>query len=550
MQNPIDYERGQEVSLAKTLEKEEENSTCAGQAFRGLENGNAPSTGIPGRKCSGDTGRAQGSNPLVSHPPTGNHICFELSGRSRKGRSVKRIWLALCMVSMLTCSTRANDAALLLKVGAFDVDVSPPIGSPLAYDPCVAVAMSLRANGIVIVGAGQPIVLCSVDWIGISNSAHTAWRRSLASATDTSPERVTVHTVHQHDAPFLDFAADAILAERGLGGLLFDVKFAQQVIDNVSAAAREAKRNAKPVTHLGLGQATVEKVASNRRILDVNGKVRATRYTACQDPSLRLEPEGVIDSRLKSISFWEEDQPVAVMTYYATHPQSYYRRGVANPDFPGMARFLRQVTLNGVPHIHFNGAGGNIGAGKYNDGSPDHRQVLATRMASAMAAAYANTERTPITPQDVTWEMRDVAIPPAPHLDETELLHILDDETAPKLARGNAARDLAWLRRCENGDELTVTSLNLGTASIVHLPGEPVVEYQLYAQQLQPSRFIAVAGYGDYGMGYICLESHYAEGGYEASQRASRVAPHTEHRLKSAIRGVLRARDDELPEPP
>ena len=47
--------------------------------------------------------------------------------------------------------------------------------------------------------------------------------------------------------------------------------------------------------------------------------------------------------------------PVAVLTYYATHPQSYYRTGLANPDFPGMARDQRQVAT-GVPHIHFNGA--------------------------------------------------------------------------------------------------------------------------------------------------------------------------------------------------
>ena len=426
-----------------------------------------------------------------------------------------------------------------LQVGVFDIDVSPPVGSPLAYDPCDSVAMSLRASGIVIVGAESPIVLCSVDWIGIANSAHTQWRSALAKATGTTIDRVTVHTIHQHDAPFCDFSANDILAERGVGGILFDVKFAQHAIARIATAARQAASSPVTISHVGVGQATVEKVASNRRIVGLDGKVRATRYTACRDPELRLEPEGTIDPRLKSISFWKDETPVAVLTYYATHPQSYYRRGVANPDFPGMARFLRQVTLNGVPHVHFNGAGGNIGAGKYNDGSERNRQLLATRMADAMADAFDKTERTPVAASDVHWTSTEIAIPPAPHLSEPGLLKILDDTSETAVNRGIAATNLAWLRRCGNGSKLSVTCLDLGPARIVHLPGEAVVEYQLFAQQISPDRFTAVAAYGDYGTGYICLEEHYREGGYEASQRASRVSPQTEPILKAAIREVL-----------
>jgi hypothetical protein len=81
--------------------------------------------------------------------------------------------------------------------------------------------------------------------------------------------------------------------------------------------------------------------------------------------------------------------------------------------------------------------------------------------------------------------------------------------------------------------------VQVGPASILCLPGEAVVEYQLFAQQLQADRFTAVAAYGDYGTGYVCLAEHYQQGGYEASQRASRVAPGVEAVLKDAIRHVL-----------
>jgi len=59
-------------------------------------------------------------------------------------------------------------AAEPIRVGTFEVDASPPVGSPLAYDPTKGVQTPLSCRGIVLAGAGKPIVLCAVDWIGIS----------------------------------------------------------------------------------------------------------------------------------------------------------------------------------------------------------------------------------------------------------------------------------------------------------------------------------------------------------------------------------------------
>ena len=74
-----------------------------------------------------------------------------------------------------------------------------------------------------------------------------------------------------------------------------------------------------------------------------------------------------------------------MLSYYATHPQSYYGQGGVSYDFVGMARAQRESALPGVPHIHFNGASGNVAAGKYNDGSPANRAVLASRLAAGMS---------------------------------------------------------------------------------------------------------------------------------------------------------------------
>lgn len=409
----------------------------------------------------------------------------------------------------------------------------------MAYDRCDAVGMPLTARGIVLVGSGQPIVLCAVDWIGISNGGYQRWRETIAKEVETSPERVSIHSLHQHDAPRCDFSAEQLLADEGLGGVMFDVAFARQTIDKVAQAVKEATETARVVTHVGLGQAKVEKVASNRRILGPDGKIKVMRFTACADPKVRAEPEGTIDPFVKAISFYNEDKSLAVLTYYATHPQSYYRTGVAHADFPGMARFLRQTTLNGLTHVHFNGAGGNIGAGKYNDGSHENRQTLAVRLAEGMAKSFQATEIHAISAADVAWKTVAVALPVSLHLNEENLSARLKDSKVAAPERCGIAKDLVWLRRCQAGDTVDLTCLTLGPARVLHMPGELVVEYQLAAQKMRPDLFVAMAAYGEYAPGYICMKEQYDQGGYEDSPRASKVAPEVEEVLMTGMKKLL-----------
>jgi len=441
-------------------------------------------------------------------------------------------------------SLAAESAAVLktsgLRVATFDRDVTPPIGSHLAYDPVTNKGdLNLRARGVVLLDAGDPIVLCAVDWIGIANEGHDAFRSALARAAGTSPDRVAVHTLHQHDAPDCDFLAERILKEAGMDARQYEGSFQRQAIASLAEAVREALPRAQAVTHLGLGEARVEKVASNRRVPGPDGKVRGVRYTACTDADLRAAPEGTIDPMVSLVSFWNGDNPVAVLSYYATHPQSYYRTGIPNPDFPGIARFLRQLAVPSALHVHFNGAGGNIGAGKYNDGSPTNRLALAERLADGMRRAWEKTQREPLTPGDVHWTVESVALPPSKHLSVETLEAELKDRD-PRLATQGDASRLAWLRRCQAGHRLDVACLQLGRARLLHLPGELFVEYQLAAKAQRPDRFVAMAAYGDYAPWYIGTAVAYEQGGYETEPRSSNVAPEVEGVLMGAIRKLLR----------
>jgi hypothetical protein len=459
-----------------------------------------------------------------------------------------RISLLLLLICHIAWPTQGADTApqqagatdTQLSIAVFDIDATPPIGSMMAYDPVTNKwDLSLRARGIVLLGAGEPIVLCAIDWIGIANEGHDAFCSGLARAAGTSPNRVAVHVLHQHDAPDCDFSAEKILKEAQVEPRQFESSFQRQTLSALENAVRASLRSAQPITDLGLGEARVEQVASNRRIMGPDGKVRAVRYTTTTDASLRAEPEGTIDPIISLVSFWNGNKPVAVLSYYATHPQSYYRTGIPNPDFPGVARFLRQLAVPSALHIHFNGAGGNIGAGKYNDGSHENRRILAERLADGMRRAWDATKREPLSSNMVGWKVEPVSLPVSKELDEAKLQEQLKSRDARFMAVGGPSK-LAWLQRSREGREIDVTCLKLGRARVLHLPGELFVEYQLNAKAARPDLFVAMAAYGDYGPWYIGTAVAYEQGGYETSPPASNVGPGAEAELMRAIRKLLK----------
>lgn len=438
-----------------------------------------------------------------------------------------------------------------LRVATFRVDATPPLQSPLCSGNVAAashIVDRLTARGLVLLGAGQPIVLCTVDWVGISNASHDAWRRALAGATGTSPDRVSVHVVHQHDAPWADASAEQLLAEHGLSGAMFDVAHAAKTRERCAAAARLAIDRARPVTHVSHGLAPVEKVASTRRILGANGKVRHVRYSSCREQDAIVAPEGQVDPFVRVVGLWSGERPVAVLSWYACHPQSFYGKGGVCTEFVGLARSVREAALGGVPHLHFDGAGGDVACGKYNRGwpEPETRLLLAYRLAGAMRTAWEQGEKIALNAGEVEWRTVAVRLPLRGFLIEKELVRKLGDPRGSLRKRIRAARDLAWARRVRAGHRITLGCLALGPIRVVHMPGELFVAYQLAAQKMRPDLFVGMAAYGDMGPGYIGTALAYEQGGYETTWRpeeessVSRVAPSVEEVLTRAMRELLR----------
>src|SRR5262245_36691664 len=124
--------------------------------------------------------------------------------------------LAIWLTAPMCVTASDGPAAEPLRIAMFDVDASPPIGSPLAYDPTREVTTPLSCRGIVLLGNEAPIILCALDWIGVGNDGHREFRERLAEAAGTTPDRVAVHALHQHDAPWCDFSMAELATADGI----------------------------------------------------------------------------------------------------------------------------------------------------------------------------------------------------------------------------------------------------------------------------------------------------------------------------------------------
>ncbi|MFH1969008.1 MAG: hypothetical protein ABIJ53_01675 [Verrucomicrobiota bacterium] len=433
----------------------------------------------------------------------------------------------------------------MIKIAAFQTDATPPLGSPLCIGlvkPAKKIAAPLSARGLVILGNEAPVIICTVDWVEIGNGGHDFWRKVLAEAAGTTVERVAIHTHHPHDTPSYCFSSEELADLKSFAGTMENTSFAENVARATAETLHSALVSAKPVTHYGYGKAKVSQVASNRRILGNDGRVAHWRGSACKDKTIRDMPEGLIDPWLQNLSFWNGEEPIASLTYYATHPQSFYGDGAVNPDFVGLARSIRESTLPDVAHLHFDGCGGNIAAGKYNDRSPKNRLILAQRLLKGMESAWSKTKKYPLKDSEFCWRVKPVALPVSESIlkqTEDDLLKTInnaDEDTNNKIF---AALELIWKRRRQSGYLIDLSCLRLGKASVLHLPGEMLIEYQLAARQMRPSAPVLVAAYGDCGPGYVGIKKSYSEGGYETSRIASHVAPEAEDVIMKTMRELL-----------
>jgi len=248
--------------------------------------------------------------------------------------------------------------------------------------------------------------------------------------------------------------------------------------------------------------AQVMEITSNRRAVHPDGGINFGRGSS-SPAELQALPIDLVDPWLRSLSFWNGDTPLAVLSSYSVHPMSHYGKGYVSADFPGMARAQREADMPGVHQMYFSGCSGDVTAGKFNDGNPDNRPVLAKKLHAGMKAAFEAAEKFPLT--EAVFRSAPLHLPPrsSEGYSEAELRATLNDPNETPFERNMAAMGLSWRTRCEAGIPIDVCALDLGEAVFLLMPAEAFVQYQITAQGMRPDAQVMVAGYGESAPGYI-----------------------------------------------
>ena len=393
-----------------------------------------------------------------------------------------------------------------LRLAVFRADVTPPLGEPNAGNTVSKEVLDpLWAKGVVLDDGQARYVICAMDWCVLGGDADRLVRTAIAQAGGTDISRVALHTVHQHAAPI------AHSLEPGPDPDPKRLRFSRGALEEISARLAEAVKASlselEPFDRVGTGQAKVDRVASARRLVSADGKPLTRWSESGKDPAMAAAPEGTIDPWLKTVTFARGKKPLVRLHYYATHPQSFCCDGRTSADFVGWARETLEEREK-VFQIYFTGCAGNVTVGKYNDASPAAREALGNRLLAGMSAASASTRYTPASA--LVWRTVELIMP------------FRTDRPDRPGARPTRP--------------FTPSALEIGGVTILDLPGEPMLEFQLYAQQFRPKRFVAVAECND-AASYICTDQMLSEGGYEP--KATRFGPGAEGKLKEAIRQLL-----------
>ncbi len=459
------------------------------------------------------------------------------------------------VIWMVTCSV-ATAAEPPLQVATFRVDVTPPIGD----GPCVgcmpkvmSVEHSLELRGVILKADSRTFVISAIDYCGICNTSDETIREAMARAAGTTRERVALQSLHQHSAPILDADAVRLLHGEKSQQLAQHVKFTDDIASRTATAVEAALKQLKPVTRIVGTRAKVDRVASNRRVPQPDGSI-AVRASFTREVTVREAPEGLIDPWLRTLTFFDSERPLVQLHYYATHPQTFYGDARVSWDCVGMAR-ERLEKATGTFQTYFTGCGGNVTVGKYNDATPAAREQLATRLLDAMrrstdvgkadAAKGASAERvidvdvTRLKDSDIAWAT--APIPFTVRADGPFNPELLKKQLAPDVpfqTRLTAAMYSGFLNRLRDGYVAQASRLRIGDIDLLHLPGEPFVEFQLFAQQTAPqSSFVCVAGYGECGVWYYGPDCIYTDrGGYE--QTWSVTGP-CQPKVEAALRSLV-----------
>jgi len=449
-----------------------------------------------------------------------------LSIRSMKNSLIRRLFLLGVMSGFpLLLITLHAEEARLWNGNAGTVEITPGesmwmAGYAARKRPYESVLEPLFAKVLYLEDSDQdPIVVVTLDWIGVPRSFRNHLEEKLAERLDLSPHRLLLNASHTHSGPMVRVyeapdgtmkpAYSNIPDEEAEERVESTLRYVDSVLEKIELLVSEVREGRKPVA-VSFSKARCG-FAINRRTPVGPGKWKNAP-----------NPEAPVDHEVPVLQVRDEQGDLlAVLFGYACHATVLSGMEI-NGDWPGFAQKYFEEDHPGVIAMFLNGCSG--------DQNPYPRRMLhyAQRHGRAMATAVEAALETPaqiLSPRSgaaLHWEPIRYQEPPTP-----ESLKQRSQSSNRYEARYAAFLLEVWKKEKAFPESypVPVQVLRLGDEggglTLVALGGEVVVDYSLRLKrewQEQDKGTVWVAGYSNDVMTYIPSRRVLMEGGYEGGE--------------------------------
>lgn len=434
----------------------------------------------------------------------------------------------------------------MLKVGFSRVDITPPLGTPLAgyfeARQAEGILDPIELNAIAFNDGENTAVIIAADILYFHESAATKLRKLVSEATGVNEEYLYFQGLHQHTSVMM--GVKPALSAEDYHAYLKDEHYLSIFNRKMIDVAKMAIDDMSDAT-IGVAEGeTAEQISFIRRFLLNDG---TTATNPGRRKNMVVRPLGEPDNTVRLIRFNRDGKNDIALVNFSTHPDTIGGSKIS-ADWPGFVRRFTEKELDGVSCILLNGAQGDT---NHVNIKSDDRQSGYFR-AEHMGRVITDTvlklwdKTTPKTDGKITSSVEMIYIPTnTKYIDEIDRFKKLDADIkagvveAPDMA--GRAEILRVLRLPSETlfQKVAVSVLGIGELAFVGFGGEPFTQYAEAARNSAPDLYVITTCCTNGGAGYLPTTQAYNEGGYEA--RSSNFSSTVAKTLQSSVDKKLKA---------
>ena len=432
----------------------------------------------------------------------------------------------------------------MFQIGFARVDITPPLGNPLAGYPKTRYADGmldpLELNAIAATDGETTVLLITGDFIYITEMAATPIRKRISEKTGVPANRILLHGLHQHTTVRIGNRETVAMAHTVTDTAYLDLVYRK--FCDVSLMAMDDMAEA---TLSVAEKETAEPISFIRRYRMKDGSAKTN--PGCLNPDV-VAPIGEADNTVRLARFHREGKKDIALVNFQTHPD-VIGGNKYSADWPG---FVRRFTEQDIPDTHcllINGPQGDtnhVNVFKPAIKEPKEKYANSRRMGRIITDAVVELwdKTRPMKSEKVFGELDMVYVPTnIQGLDRIEEMKQKKKDYEAGLLGKLSMGDRSEISRiCELKDEtlfrkVPVTVLAIGDLALVGFGGEAFTRYAKVVREAVPSLYVMALCCANGGQGYMPDQTAYAEGGYGVSN--SRFSPEVAEMTQSSAKSMM-----------